>query len=36
MDIRLKGDMDEIETAKEILKNKPHPILFLTASSYKM
>ena len=35
MDIRLKAGMDGIETATEILKNKPHPILFLTASSDK-
>lgn len=33
MDVRLKGDMDGIETAEEIRKNFDIPVIYLTAYS---
>lgn len=33
MDVRLKGDMDGVETAEEIRKNFDIPIIYLTAYS---
>ncbi|MDG6244953.1 MAG: response regulator [Methanolobus sp.] len=33
MDVRLKGDMDGVDTAEEIRKNFDIPIIFLTAYS---